>query len=460
MRALLPLLGTLVASLGPVVSPGGQEPAAASLTGPYAGGSESPANRLHAALFARDVPGTGSSGLDSLDALRWTSSKWPFAPARLARTRAALRAVATDAESLPPIARALLQREIWAFSDWLLDNLAGPIGLAPEERAARESLVRDGAIAMQALALSAAAIDALPDNLTATLAAKTLPSAPPAAGARTPWLPPGLADPKSEWLVLSSREWTDEPIAGIHNQPFSGRSVFTVHLRHAAGKEAAHAATQPFVEDGLFGFELGPEVPPLPPGSTVAFVRRMVLVDRDHQMRRTPLVESVQLRHFLRVDAPPDPNDHAAFLAEFQQVAELELDRATLLDSSKGPAAGLRAVGPHEKRYIQVQSHGLDPIEEMEHFPGDWRPQRERLETCMICHGRAGAASINLFTSVRFRRDLNSTLGHNPLIAIVEGSAAQETAVVSRWKRGRADFGWLQGAWSMLAGSAAVRTPR
>lgn len=98
------------------------------------------------------------------------------------------------------------------------------------------------------------------------------------------------------------------PIAMTHTEafPFFGRSVFLVFVRSPNGREA----TLDFIES------LNAETNPVTAiGSDVALVRRMLLIDDQGDLVLSPLVETIQIRHF-------NPEQH---------FHEFELDRTLLL---------------------------------------------------------------------------------------------------------------------------------
>jgi hypothetical protein len=119
---------------------------------------------------------------------------------------------------------------------------------------------------------------------------------------------------------------------------------------------------------------------PLPDGSQVALVRRLLLPDDKGELRATPVTESVQLRIFST--------------RREQHVVELTLDRAGLL-SGRG---GLRAVEDKEVDYFGFHASGVGGVA-LDPFASGMPPKpRPVLSSCRGCHrSDAGIFSLNTF---------------------------------------------------------------
>src|SRR5262249_26053757 len=105
-----------------------------------------------------------------------------------------------------------------------------------------------------------------------------------------PFLPPDLFDPKGPWVNLSIRG--GDLIAPGHVAAFSGRSVFSIFMRLPGGRESTLdylKTLTAFRNPWLFDSETrrpipNPELPQFPPGTELALVRRMVLVDANGEL--------------------------------------------------------------------------------------------------------------------------------------------------------------------------------
>jgi hypothetical protein len=213
--------------------------------------------------------------------------------------------LSTDAENLirDPLKRAMFQHDLWAVFDWLASQ-ADPY---PPQRKALETRL---AQLIQRVALSKEEILSLPDNYALEVEANTFPANVSADHPETAFLPSDIFQPESAWVPMG-RE--GGPIAMTHTEsfPFFGRSVFLVFVRSPKGR----AATLDFI--GSLNTELDPITAI---GSEVALVRRMLLIDSEGNLIPSPLIETVQIRHF----------------SPAQSFYEFELDRARLFDGIGG----------------------------------------------------------------------------------------------------------------------------
>ena len=404
-----------------------------------------PWNRVHRALYERSGPDGSSFGEHQLDLLAWRGSAWLFEEPAFSRAIEALDAfLGEDAEERieDPLARALFQRDLWAAYDFVADvpeeapAFLDPAALAGHERvrapAKRAALAERIGRVMRRVALEPEQIAALPDTLAATAASQRFPALPPEGSESAPFLPPGLASPGGidggadsgtggSWVLVESVGASDErPTAGTHLAHTRGRSAFAVLLRVPGGRAETLAfcaklrehsdgtllvtgpGGEPLEGSGVIrpGEEsrppgavrvLSPRWPALPDGSTVAFVRRAQLLDRDGEVRTSPLVESVQLRHFVRV---PDTSEHEVLPIGFEpgpvRAAELALDRVATLADDGG---GLVSVGD-ERLLPTFFTHGYDLLE------AGHLSERRVIDRCTACHGHPGTLSLLSLTRV------------------------------------------------------------
>src|SRR5579872_1819279 len=198
--------------------------------GPYDPRPDHLWNRLHAALYER-VDATGHTyGRDELDPLLWISTHHlltgPSHQAALVvldefLSRSGERQIRRSLE------RAILQRDLWAIFDWC--------ALRAEEHPteSRELQARLAEI-MKRVALAPEEVQALPDNYSAAVRARTFAARYDAAQREVPFLPPDLFDPKGPWVCVGLPP--GDPVAIGHTAFASGRSVFLVFLNLPGGR--------------------------------------------------------------------------------------------------------------------------------------------------------------------------------------------------------------------------------
>jgi hypothetical protein len=119
------------------------------------------------------------------------------------------------------------------------------------------------------------------------------------------------------------------PVAMTHTEvfPFFGRSTFLVYVRSPTGRER----TLDFIES------LSAQTAPITAtGSDVALVRRMLLIDDRGELVLSPLVETIQIRHF----------------SLGQSFHEFGLDRAALFDGRGGD------LGLENELFMLFMGHG------------------------------------------------------------------------------------------------------
>ena len=129
---------------------------------------------------------------------------------------------------------------------------------------------------------------------------------------------------------------------------------------------------QPFVADDAFQFgrdgevraKLNPALPPIPDGTRIALVRKMLLIDDSGVIVPSDLIESIQLRAF----------PGAVF-------SEQKVSRPALFAAKAG---GLRAVSADEQDFVTFSAQGLDAFEQAS-GSGPVIFARE-LDGCISCH--------------------------------------------------------------------------
>jgi hypothetical protein len=328
----------------------------------FAQGTEHPWNRLHRLLYVRtDVEGKEYT-YDGLEAPLGREGRFLIEGPSHRRALDLLdEFLRTNADRLvqDPLRRALLQRDLW----YVFDKTAEPpyevsVTDAEDRGPQRRELRKRLAQVMRRLELSAKEIDALPDNYAEAVKSGVFPSEFDARQPDRASLPPDLLGDRSSWVSLKRRG--GQLAAPDHTRFTGGRSVFLVLLRLPGGRKATekYIAELPPKEEGVRQF---------PPGTQVALVRRLVLVNDQGAPQVTPLTEELQLRAF---PAPTDPH-----------VYEVSLARDRLL---AGKAGGFRALGRQDQDLFFFRSFEavIDPFERA----GGLRHATRPLTACRTCH--------------------------------------------------------------------------
>jgi len=263
-------------------------------------------NQVFRQLYRRTSVDGKDYGSNELDPLLWFDTTYLLNGTSHQQTIQVLDDfLATHAENLirDPLKRAMFQRDMWAVFDWLASQ-AEPY---PSQRQALETRL---AQIIRRVALSKEEILSLPDNYTLAVESNIFPANVQADHPETAFLPSDLFQPNSAWVPMG-RE--GGPVAMTHTDsfPFFGRSVFLVFVRSPDGR----MATLDFIES----LNTKPN-PVLTIGSDIALVRRMLLIDDQGKLALSPLIETIQIRHF-----SPAQNFH-----------EFELNRERLLDGLAG----------------------------------------------------------------------------------------------------------------------------
>jgi hypothetical protein len=336
--------------------------------------------------------------------------------------------LAKDVELIAPDLRqrALMQSELWQVFDYTYVYRQTP------DEPARIELRKKLVPAIRKLALTKTQILALPVNL--------IPSNDSDA-------PPDVEDPHSGWvgrgdvdrkLITDERaliEREDSVIAPGHAEACDQRSVFGVFVWFPTGQAAVQdfvrnmsthlAATRPATEPA----------PQFPVGAKVALLRRMILIDSEGEPVCSPIVQSLQVRTFLKIGT------HEFSRALDTQTQEFVLD-------ADGYCAG-RSNAMHPIGLLEYIPMGLferpilSPFEDY-HLgppPPAFRLTHPRLQECYICHGSPGISSMRSFSGL-----FNGTVNAKPYPATFD----REIELTIQQKQRTAKWGMLQGYWESL----------
>ena len=389
-------------------------------------------NRLNKALFERTAPDGKHYGLDQLDILYWGRTTNLLSGASHQQALAVLdEFVNSHGERLiqDPLKKALLQRDLWALFDW--------VGVREQSPNRRHELASRLAIAIRRLELTTNEIATLPDNYT--LAVKN----------HLPDLPAGLFNTNGVWINITIRNALG--LVPAHDLTFGGRSTFMVLFHDADGRKAGldylkqlHAVEPMFVPSGNTNDPITMNhFPQFPTNSQWALARRMRVIDADGKIQTTHVVESIQLRTYLRLGGPEyvevtnvDGRVYSQTIPP-QRFNEFQMTR---------PSAKMISLGQKEKGFIKTPfSNGLDPFE----FSGFGSERSSSvmndppiaLQSCFQCHSQPGIYSVNSFTRVFSLGTSSETT------EMVESDGSRDEEGLFSSKEMRADWGLLQGLW-------------
>jgi hypothetical protein len=347
---------------------------------PYAADPDHLWNRLHRALFVRELDGTRL--VHSTDPLLYRGGTYLLDGEPRRQALALLDQFQAGPDD--PLKRLFFQHDLWAAFDyaaWYPDEWVFKSKYEPAAVALRNRLA--GPIGV--LALGDRELAALPDNYSQAVKAKQYATDYDPAHPEWPFLPPDLFDEKGPWVRF--HETTANPMAEQHFEGAGGRAVHVIFLRLPGGRTATEQYLkelrpgEPFLKEAH-----RPSAKQFPTGTMVAMVRRALTVDRSAKVRVTPVTELVQVRVYRRIPKEPEANLHADFGE--QDVYEFLLDRPKLYEGHHG----LRAVGrddPAEPFFDRSEMR-----EPFERTRASLTPGGPQLKTCIQCHQAPGVYSV------------------------------------------------------------------
>jgi hypothetical protein len=407
-------------------------------------------NRLNESLFVRNARGGERFGLDELDILYWRTTTHLLSGSSHHKALAVLdEFINTHGERLvrDPLKRAWFQRDLWELFDWATEAAE-----ESDEIGASQALQSRLAVVLRRVALTTNEISSLPDNYSQSACEN---------------LPRSLFETNGDWLLVHDQN--DSLTTPTHVSSFGGHSAFTVHLRvsggHSAGRDYLHGLRSFARTNHLWVYqtnnfsrfmtnepaevlELNPAIPQFPTNTDWALVRRMLLIDTAGNIRATPFVESIQVRHYLSL-APPryvtvtNADGHRAPVQVPQQrFYEFQFDRR---DGGR-----LREIGQHERGFTFVHFMGkgidlfdVDSKSESGRQPGPPnRLQSGVLDTCTQCHTGPGIFSVNSYT-----RSLSFSMSSQRPANLYEDETDRDTNEAIFWKQRQFDWGLLRGLW-------------
>jgi len=411
-------------------------------------------NRLHRALFVRTMKDGREFGHDLLDPLHWTETRRLIDGSDHDRVAKLLEEFNAGGHALvpDPFSRAIVSRDLWAFFDIVSDSqlVSAKVGEAPvrspADTAALARLRQLFAVALRKIALSPAEIAALPDNYARAVASKALPSSFDPRMPDAVFLPPKLLSSDGDWIELVMRG--QGPAARHHLRAFGGRSLFRIFLRHPRGKDAGKAFREALNRSHS---KAAPAAPRIEPGTQLALVRQMILVDDEGRLRATKVTLSVELRvirdRLTRIEIEALRGKYSGvsgernqeFLLEKseQRFFEVHASRRSLLFERDG---GLKPTKRGDQFFFPIQPFHFDPFED-----GSKTETLDRFLTfapetsCVGCHDQPGNDSFRAFT--------NPALSENEVALFREGDYDKVVEQAFLWKYRRFEWGVLETLW-------------
>ena len=366
-----------------------------------------PWNRVFRQLYQRtDVDGQ-EHGADELDPLLWFDTTYLLTGPSHRQTLQVLdEFLSADADDLvrEPLKRAMFQRDLWAVFDW---SSSQEEPYAMERKALQVRLAE----IMKRVALSKGEILALTDNYALAVKSAAYPAVFQEDQPETIFLPSDLFQSGSDWVVVG-REGGPTALTHTEAFPFFGRSVFFVFVRSPDGREG----TLEFID----ALNRVPN-PVTPIGTQVALVRRMLLIDDQGERVLSPLVETVQLRHF----------------GPSQSFYEFELDRKKLFDSQAG------GLVPNDDLFMLFMGHG-DVFENS--MP---EVQAAIPQICKACHFET-SPSLNFGATqsiISYSREPFPLPG-NARPVLFASTVEEEALTVIKWKQNHKTWSSLEVLWT------------
>ena len=313
---------------------------------------------------------------------------------------AGLKEVETSATSRPPLARALMQADLWAVYDMFhatsrfastYDRDVDPAQLSSR----RDELLVRLAATIRALALTRSEISALPDNYASAARAGTVPD---------------VFNPRAGWIEI---QWLPER---MHDRVAQFRRVARVFLQPAHPPADEAAFLNRFREEG------GAYITDL---SAAALVTENLLVASDGTVVPSPITFDVQIRRLAKHDSTTDSN-----------VEEHELSRRLLL--ANPASGGFVRFDANAPAYLPMAGNDLS-------FATLRRPDSESVlgslgDRCTACHG-PGAGKLFTFSVTRGPDWVP------PPVQRLDPSTNARAHVVADAKQTRGDFTSLQKEW-------------
>ncbi len=224
-------------------------------------------NRLYRQFYVRKGWDGREYGGDVLDPLLWGETHYLITgPSHQQALSVLDEFLSTHGERLitDPVKRAVLQRDLWAVFEWASDP-----SYVEESKRNRAELERKLAQVMQRLALSPEQIQSIPDTYSVAAAAKAFPTEYNPSQRETTFLPP------------------DFRAGAMRRSPISSNlRIFQSRAFRVPTSSICSLKTRVLEEGrGQGGRCQTPICHSFPRGTQVLLLRRMMLIDREGQLR-------------------------------------------------------------------------------------------------------------------------------------------------------------------------------
>ena len=308
----------------------------------------------------------------------------------LARLEAVEKLPPAQMEEQPASRRLIFLRDLWPVFDGLHQahvNVPRDKEATAKAISRRDELLRRVASLMKRLELTEDEVRALPNAFQWVGDKKLYPQSFDPSSPSEPFFPVELLDKDGPWVTYS-REKESSAGGTEHMRFVKHRSLFTLHLRAPDGRDAGVTFLRDWTKSE--GQQL------VPPGTTLALLRRALVPTRSGKLLVSPFVESLQL---IVVTPPQD------------QRFKFTLDRPELLAGR----LGLKPLGKDDP----VDTSSFESIilpNRMALAPSKTDPPSESLialryktlreipsslKSCVQCHGGGGTVRNQLFGFTR-----------------------------------------------------------
>ncbi len=319
-------------------------------------------NRMFAAFYIRPrvLPATTEQpetiryeGGDVIEFLAWGKTEYWSSPEVFEKVNPLLDEFLTsDGVHLisDPLKRAVLQHDLWAVFDHLIDLNNRRQG-DRETRTRRSVLCSKLARCMDQLALSPSEIERLPNTYEAAVASGKF-SAAHHLDAKVDYLPHTLLTDRQEWVeidfyVPETHEDILDRFISLHARNFMGRSHYRIFYRFPEGRKQVTDYLSELGAKGVdwkksaqegFGQFLK-EKPEIPVLTEVLLMQLMMTMDDQQRPTPTHIVESVQIRIFCNLNGASIPPTNTGVGVN---ILDHRMQRHLLFD-------GLKAGGLHRE---------------------------------------------------------------------------------------------------------------
>lgn len=416
-----------------------------------------------------------TEGGDVMEFLAWSRTRYYSEPDTFKRIDKLLdEFIETKGEKLiaDPLKRAFFQHDLWAAFDHLIGQNIARYGdadlakrratvpshlmnLGPGEKAyfddkevfaRRETMCRKLAVIMQRLALSKAALEALPDNYAAAIKSGHF-ATEHKFDPRLDYLPGGLLTKPDEWVELDPWPGTigdqREGQLTLHTASFRARSYFRIFWRFPGGRREVEAYLnyvrregvdwQKSAEQGFLAVK--PGLKQIPVGTEVALLQFLMALDDQLHPVPTPVVGEVRMRIYKNVDGAADGQTSTG---RGMNVYLYPTRRQLLFDGLKH--GGLEREPDDMPNYRAFLQEGVIGGQDW----GRYGRQQSVAQSCLHCH-MFSKESVGVY----------SMFGHTAGVPGLAGAAIQGIAVPmgsgkvrtyprgereARWKLGQEDY--------------------